>query len=187
MLFFSLTSLVEAAMRRFALLAVCILLFSASPSWADFYRYVDKDGKEFFTNDMKQVPQEYRSGATIVNPDTSRVSVGDKPVASGTARTSVKERKDKYGKGEEYWRRRAANLRLKLRDQQDEYELVLKQMDDQNQTPKKISGKKKKSRSSLEKKKMTLEKDMAQTRRRLEVDLPEEARRADAYPGWIRE
>jgi hypothetical protein len=178
---------VEAAMRRFALLAVCILLFSASPSWADFYRYVDKDGKEFFTNDMKQVPQEYRSGATIVDPDTSRVSVGNKPVASGTARTSVKERKDKYGKGEEYWRRRAANLRLKLRDQQDEYELVLKQMDDQDQTPKKISGKKKKSLSSLEKKKMTLEKDMAQTRRRLEVDLPEEARKADAYPGWIRE
>jgi hypothetical protein len=34
---------------------------------------------------------------------------------------------------------------------------------------------------------LKLEKEIAQTRRRLEVDLPEEARRADAYPGWIRE
>lgn len=174
-------------MRILTVSALCILLFSASPAWADFYRYVDGEGKEFFTNDLKQIPQEYRNSATVVKPDESRVSVGEGPAATGKSPATVREHRDKYGRGEEYWHKKAANLRLKLRDQQDEYNMVLKQLDDQDQKPKKIGGKKKKSRSSLEKKQLKLETNMAKTRRSLEVDLPEEARKADAYPGWIRE
>lgn len=172
-------------MRRLVVSAVFILLCLASPVWADFYRYVDKDGNEFYTNDLKHVPQEYRDRAIAVKPDESRVSV-DEPAATRIAPVVVKEHKDKYGKGEEYWHRKAANLRLKLRDQQDEYDLVLKQLDDQDQKPKKLTRTKKKT-SSLEKKKTKLEKEIAKLQRQLEVDLPEEARKADAYPGWIRE
>ena len=114
-----------------------------------------------------------------------RVSVGDKP--TGKASTAGREHKDKQGRGEEYWRKKAAKLRLTLRDQQDEYNLVLKQREDEDRKPKKPGAKKKKSHSALEKKKTKLEKDMARTRRMLEEYLPEEARKADAYPGWIRE
>lgn len=173
-------------MRILTVSALCILLFSAFPAWADFYRYIDKEGKEFFTNDLKQIPQEYRSKATVITFDETRVSVGE-PAARSETSATVREHKDKYGRGEEYWHKKAANLRLKLRDQQDEYDMVVKQLDDQDQKPKKIGGKKKKSRSTNEKKKLKLEKDMAKTRRALEVDLPEEARKAEAYPGWIRE
>ena len=174
-------------MRRCAVLAVSLLLLAASPVWAEFYRWVDRDGKEFFTNDREKVPQEYRNSASAVNPDESRVSVGDKKSAPGKASVTVREHKDKYGKGEEYWHKKAANLRLKLRDQQDEYDLVLKQLNDREQKPRTLTKKTKKTASSLEKKKVKLEKDIAKTRRRLDVDLPEEARKADAYPGWIRE
>ncbi len=174
-------------MRRSAVLVLCFVFFSASYALADFYRWVDKDGNEFFTNDRKQIPQEYRDGAAVVKPDESRVSVADKPSGPGHPPVSVKEHKDKYGRGEDYWRRKAGNFRLKLRQQQGEYDLVLKQMDDQDQKPKKLTGKKKKSRSSLEKRKLKLEKEIAESTRMLEVDLPEEARKADAYPGWIRE
>jgi hypothetical protein len=178
------TSPVEASMRRIVVAAACILLFSASPVRADFYRYVDRDGKEFFTNDVKQVPPQYRSNATPVKTDDNRVSIGDKPAVPGRATGSVKEHKDKYGRGERYWHGRADKLRMKLRDQQDEYDLVVKQLDD---PAPKTTGGRKKSHSSLIKKKQKIEKDMTKTRRKLEVDLPEEARRADAYPGWIRE
>ncbi|HUJ17838.1 MAG TPA: DUF4124 domain-containing protein [Nitrospirota bacterium] len=176
-------------MKRSLMPWLCFLLLAAAPCYADFYRWVDKDGKEFFTNDPKQVPQEYRDRATTVKPDESRVSVGEKPAPPARPDDTVasREHRDKNGHGEEYWRKRAANYRLKLRNQQDEYDLVLKQLDDQDQKPKKIATKKKKTRSSLEKKKLKIEKDMSQTRRMLEVDLPEEARRADAYPGWLRE
>ena len=138
-------------MRILTFSALCILLFSSSLAWADFYRYVDKEGKEFFTNDLKQIPQEYRSSAKAVKPDESRVSVGEEPAATGKSLATVREHKDKNGRGEEYWHKKAANLRLKLRDQQDEYGMVAKQLEDQDQKPEKIGGKKKKSRSGLEK------------------------------------
>jgi hypothetical protein len=186
MLFFPIISCDETIVRRFAVLAVCVLLFSTSPAWADFYRYVDRDGREFFTNDLKQIPQEYRSGASLVKPDTNRMSTAGEPSTPGTQRLTSKEHKDKYGRGEAYWRTRAGKLRLKLRREQDAYDLVLKQLSDLDQTPK-TYGNKKKSRSSLEKQKTKLEMKMAQTKRELEVTLPEEARKADAYPGWIRE
>jgi hypothetical protein len=173
-------------MRRFAVAAMCSLLFLATPAWADFYRYVDKNGREFFANDLKQIPQEYRNSATPVKPDTSRVNVAEESAAPGTSRVFGKEHKDKYGRGEAYWRKKAEKIRLKLRRQQDEYDLVLKQLNDLDQTSKTYGGKKK-SRSGLEKQKGKLEIKMAQTSRELEVNLPEEARKADAYPGWIRE
>lgn len=172
-------------MRRPLVLAVFVLLISATQVWAEFYRWVDKDGKEFFTNEPSKIPQEYRSSATKMEPDESRVSVGSQQSTKSKARVTVSEHRDKNGKGESYWRKRAADLRLKLRDQETRRDLVVKQMNDQDQKP--LSTKNKKARASLEKKKTKLDTDIARTRRALEVDLPEEARKADAYPGWIRE
>jgi hypothetical protein len=175
----------EAAMRMLAILAVGGLLLVAADARADFYKWVDGNGKEYYTNDKSKVPYQYRDRATSVEMHDERVSVGDKP--TGKAATAGKEHKDKQGRGEEYWRKKAAKLQLKLRDQQEDYHLVLKQLEDEDRKPKKPGAKKKRSHSALEKKKTKLEKDMARTRRMLEVDLPEEARKADAYPGWIRE
>jgi hypothetical protein len=172
-------------MRMLAILAVGGLLLGAAEARADFYKWVDGNGKEYYTNDISKVPHPYRDRATSVEMNDERVSVGDKP--TGTVSTAGREHKDRQGRGEEFWRKKAAKLQLKLRDQQDEYNLVLKQLADEDRKPKKPGAKKKKSRSALEKKKTKLEKDMARTRRVLEVDLPEEARKADAYPGWIRE
>jgi hypothetical protein len=172
-------------MRRSVAFVLCLLLFPSSYALADFYRWIDQDGNEFFTNDQKQIPPQYREQTTVVKPDESRVSVSDK--LSGTAPVVVKQHRDKYGKGEEYWRRRAENLRLKLRDKQGEYDLVVRQLDDQEEQAKKRPGKKSKSNASLGKKKMKLEKEIAALNRELEAELPEDARKADAYPGWIRE
>ncbi|OGW53612.1 MAG: hypothetical protein A2Z46_00825 [Nitrospirae bacterium RBG_19FT_COMBO_55_12] len=172
-------------MRMPAILAVVGLLLVAGDARAGFYKWVDGNGKEYYTNDRTKVPHKYRDRATSVEMNDERVSVGDKP--TGKASTAGREHKDKQGRGEEYWRKKAAKLRLTLRDQQDEYNLVLKQREDEDRKPKKPGAKKKKSHSALEKKKTKLEKDMARTRRMLEEYLPEEARKADAYPGWIRE
>ena len=174
-------------MRRYAAVVVCILFLSASHVSAEFYRWVDRDGRENFTNNPAKIPMEYRSRSLPFKTDEARVSVGENPSAANKMPVSIKENKDKYGRGEDYWHKKASNLRLKLRDLQNEYDLVLKQLEDRDQKPKKLGSKKTKPHSSAEKKKMKLEKDIAKTRKMLEVDLPEEARRAEAYPGWIRE
>ena len=174
-------------MRRYAVLTVCLLLLAASQARAEFYRWVDKDGREFFTNDREKVPSEYRDGSSAVKTDESRVSVGDRPVAAGRSTIAPGEHRDRHGKGEEYWRRRAASLRRELNDLQADYDVLLKRERDQEQKQKSVIGKRKKSASTIEKKKTQLEKKIAIAKRTLEVDLPEEARKADAYPGWIRE
>ncbi|OGW41173.1 MAG: hypothetical protein A2010_01835 [Nitrospirae bacterium GWD2_57_9] len=172
-------------MKRPALLLLCFLVFTATSAHADFYRWIDRDGKEFFTNDRKQIPPEYQDRATVVKPDENRVTVSGRPDRTARASAPASEHKDRHGRGEDYWRIKAANQRLKLRNQQDEYDLVLKQIEQENSRSKRTKGSKK--TSTLEKKKLKLEKEMTQTRRMLEVDLPEEARKADAYPGWLRE
>ncbi len=175
-------------MRRCIVLALCVLFISVTQAHAEsFYRWVDKDGKEFFTNDQLKIPQEYRSSATKVEPDASRVSVGDRHARPVKTRVDDGQHKDKNGRGEEYWRKRASDLRRKLRDQEAEYSRVQQQLADLDREPGRLNSKNKKSRASLEKKKANLEKDIARTRRMLDEDLPKEARRADAYPGWIRE
>lgn len=174
-------------MRNFVMLAVCILLLSASPARADFYRWVDRDGKEFFTNDPKQIPQEYRAGASTIKPDESRVSVGEKPSAPVSTAVRSSDHRDKYGRGEDYWRKRADKYRRQLSDFQYEQELITKMEKDEESTPKVLTAKRKKTLASREKKKAQLEKKIEMTKKKLEVDLPDEARRADAYPGWVRE
>ncbi len=178
-------------MRRGIVLTGCLLLLSTSLARAEFYRWVDKDGKEFFTNEQEHVPKEYQGTATAVHPDENRVSVGEKAVANGRTSTSLKDHKDKDGKGQVYWHKRAEKLRKELAALQYKYDQVLKQEKENENKPKKLasisSGKKKKSQNSLDKRKSSLENDLARKKHELEVELPEQARKADAYPGWLRE
>lgn len=169
------------------MLALAVLLVSVDSAYAEFYRWTDRDGNEFFTNEPAKIPQEYRGSASTVTTDEKRVSVGTQPVVAGKSSGASMEHKDRNGRGEEWWRRRAANLRRQLSDLQDEYDLIVKQEKDDADKPKKLTSAKKKSLSSREKKKTQLEKKVAQAKRRLDSDLPEEARKADAYPGWVRE
>jgi hypothetical protein len=176
-----------SAKNGFVVIAFFMLLFSASHASAELYRWVDKDGQEFFTNERRAVPQEYQSTARLVKTDDNRVSVGGKPAVPNTPTVEVREHRDKNGRGEEWWHRRAGNQRLELRKLEDDLELLLKKEQDQEKKPTRISKKKKKSSAAPDRKKTQLEKKIAQAKRRLEVDLPEEARKADAYPGWLRE
>jgi hypothetical protein len=177
-------------MRRCVIVTVCMLLLPVSIARAEFYRWVDKEGKEFFTNNREQVPQEYRDEVLTVNPDENRVSVGKTSVSTGVSTPSLYDHKDKNGKGEAYWRNRAAKLRKELAALQDKYDLLIKREREDDNKPKKLtaknSSKAMRSRTS-QKKKETLEKDISRKKHELEVELPDEARKADAYPVWIRD
>jgi len=176
-----------SAKNGVVVIAFFMLLFSASHASAELFRWVDRDGQEFFTNERTKIPQEYQSTATAVRTDDNRVSVGGKPAVPHSPSVEVKEHRDKNGRNEAWWHRRAENQRLELRKCEDELDLLLKKEQDQEKKSIRISGKKKKSSAAHDKKKLQLEKKISQAKRRLEVDLPEEARKADAYPGWLRE
>ena len=175
-------------MKRTAVLVAFLnILVLSSDARAEFYKWVDRDGREFITNDKGKIPAEYRGAAKPVEVRDDRVSIGKDPVADKNKPAAVTDHKDKYGRGEQYWRKRAENLRRQIREQEDERELLVKQEKDDEGNPKKSSSSKKKAKSSRDKKKAKVEKKIAKLRRELDVDLPEEARKADAYPGWLRE
>lgn len=171
-------------MRAFllCLCAAAAVVLSAEPARAGFYKWVDSEGRENYTNELSKVPEEYRDRAVTVEPRDDRVSIGGTPTpASGPAGAH----RDRNGKGEEYWRNKAEGLRRQLADLQDEYDIVVKQEQEREERLK-AQGKPQK-KATTNKKRIQLEKKIAQVRRRLEVELPDDARRAGAYPGWIRE
>jgi hypothetical protein len=176
-------------MGRMAVLVVFLMiLVISSDVRAEFYKWVDRDGREFITNEKEKIPAEYRGAAKPVEVRDDRVSVGKDPVVDKNRSAALPEHKDKYGRGELYWHKRAENLRRQIRDQEDERELLVKQdKDDESKPKKRSSSSTKKARSARDQKMAKIEKKIAKLKRELDVDLPEEARRADAYPGWIRE
>jgi hypothetical protein len=176
-------------MRRSAFSAFFLLaLFSANLAQGEFYRWVDRDGKEFFTNDREKVPSEYRGSASAVSPDENRVSVGTVTVPKGSPSKRALEHKDKYGRGELYWRKRAAKLRKELSALQSKYDQFLKREEESSRKTSSSRGSTgKKSNAGQLKKKEKMEQDLARKKNELEVKLPDEARKADAYPGWLRE
>jgi len=94
-LFFNTKSLIMVnTMLRLVVLTACIFFISVSSARADFYRWMDKDGREFFTNDPKQIPQKYRESASIIKPDESRVSVGEPPVVPEISSAKSIDHKD---------------------------------------------------------------------------------------------
>jgi protein-arginine kinase activator protein McsA len=86
------------------------------------------------------------------------------------------------------------NLRLQLRELQDEHDIVTRQIDEQEGQQSRPAGSSparkkpvKNNLAGLMKKKMQLDKKISRKKYELEVELPDQARKADAYPGWIRE
>jgi len=173
--------------RTTIVMAVLMSFAAFSDARAEFYKWVDRDGREFITNEKEKVPAEYRSAAKPVEVRDDRVSIGRSTAADKNKTVSAAEHKDRYGRGEQYWRKRAENLRRQLREQEDERELLVKQEKDDEARPAKNASSRKKARSARDQKKAKIDKNIAKLTRELEVDLPEEVRKADAYPGWIRE
>jgi septal ring factor EnvC (AmiA/AmiB activator) len=175
-------------MQRLVLLALFAVVVTAGQARAEFYQWTDRDGRQFYTNEKEKIPAEYRSSAQPVEVHEERVSTAQQPAGGPSPAVKVGEHKDKYGRGEAYWRKRAETLRRQIRDQKSAYDLIVKQEREDEERPKNQSAKsRKKTQSNRDKKKAKIEKKIAQLQHELDVQLPEEARKADAYPGWVRD
>lgn len=174
-------------MRAAVAAAVLMAVLASSEARAEFYKWVDRDGREFITNEQEKIPAEYRGSARPVDVRDDRVSVGRKPAVDRNRPAAAPDHKDRYGRGEQYWRMRSENLRRQLREQEDDLGLIAQQEKDDEGKLKKNAASAKKTRSARAKKRAAIERKIAKLTRELDVDLPEEARKADAYPGWLRE
>jgi len=189
-------TLLEDVMGRISLLIAILLLLPFSAARAEFYSWTDKNGNRYATDDLSKVPEAYRAQA-IVNMAPDEVSPGPAPSArdrqSEQAAPRKRERQsstgdvhlDKYGRGEEYWRSRADDLRQSIEQMKQDRESSYDQERACEQKRVAYLGKTVDC-SRYQVYRAQIERNIERARKRLEVDLPDEARKADAYPGWLR-
>jgi hypothetical protein len=169
------------------LVLLLMLAVAAAPAEAGFYRWTDAEGREFYTNELEKVPPQYRSGAKPVEVREDRVSTEPARELPAAGRsTPAQPHKDLNGRGERYWKKRADDLRRKIRKREAERSALVKQQEaaDQRHTvPNKAEQKAKRDR---QRKVAKIDQDLKRLHHELDMELPDEARKAGALPGWVR-
>lgn len=180
-------------------ITIMVLLLTAPAAYAELYSWTDRKGTNHFTDDITKVPDAYRAQALANKvPDEEMAGAARKEQQEGRLNdgyiTSKKQKKaqsdtehtDAYGRGEAYWRERAETLRQRLEELQQDYEDVCSQERACQEKPARYPGRREDCTSMYRHQKTEIKQDIELTRKNLEVDLPDEARKLDAYPGWLR-
>ena len=89
---------------------------------------------------------------------------------------------DKYGRSESYWRDRIDRLRENLRSEEQNYDILVQQ----ERECESKTGSVLNCTVRFRDRKIHIEQRIENLKKNIEIDLPEEARKADAYPGWLR-
>jgi gas vesicle protein len=165
------------------ILLILLLLISSELSFAQTYKWVDEKGVIHFTDDIMQVPQNYRPGVERVGLTKAE----DKSPPKGKEDAY----KDRFGRGEEFWRARADDWRKKLKVAQERLESLRAKY---NELTERFND----SRSSVERANLRKERDqiksemdqcknqIEEARVMLEKKIPEEAELAQAKQEWIK-
>jgi flagellar motility protein MotE (MotC chaperone) len=171
------------------ILLILLLLISSELSFAQAYKWVDEKGVIHFTDDITQVPEKYRPGVERIGlPEEKAVTKAeDKSPPKGKEDAY----KDRFGRGEEFWRARADDWRKKLKVAQERLESLRAKY---NELTERFND----SRSSVERANLRKERDqiksemdqcknqIEEARVMLEKKIPEEAELAQAKQEWIK-
>lgn len=171
-----------------ALLIMAILLFASAGRTGEVLKWVDEQGVVHFTDNVNSVPEKYREDLDLMElpEEKETVSGNEKEMKEGMG-----EPRDRYGRGEGYWTKRADEMRGQLEQAQKEYERVRLEYND-------LIAEYNSTRSRAKKrqyqKRIELLRDQLQHRREdidrskdlLEKTLAEEAERAGAPAEWVK-
>jgi hypothetical protein len=179
-------------MKRIVL--ILLVLISPELSFAQAYKWIDEKGSIHFTDDIVQVPEKYRSEVEKIGlPEEKGAAIAeDKSPPKGKEDASKDNPfKDRFGRGEEFWRARADDWRKKLKTLQERLEGLRVKY---NELTERFND----SRSSVERANVRKERDqiknemdqskihLEEARVMLEKKIPEEAELAQAKPEWIK-
>ncbi|MDA8101155.1 MAG: DUF4124 domain-containing protein [Nitrospiraceae bacterium] len=167
------------------------MLFSPRPAPAELYKWLDGKGRENYTNDLTRIPQEYRANAQVVGAAQDKPSEDRKeepaPVKKDRAVQAGQPHVDNEGRSEGWWRERADNLRKQIRTEDDNIAYYKEKRRECEEKQKNYVGIKTDCSQLYAESQKQTEWKRENLRKRLEDDLPDEARKAGAYPGWVRE
>jgi hypothetical protein len=170
------------------LLIVAMLLFASAARTGEVLKWVDERGVVHFTDNAASVPEKYRE-------QIDRRELPEEMATSSEATREVKatsqEPRDRYGRGEDYWVKKANEVKSQLGRAQKEYERARLQFNDlvaeHNATRSRAKRRQYQKRiESLQQELNHRRQDMEKARELLEETLPEEAKRAGAPAEWVK-
>lgn len=179
--------------QRMLFLSLILLLLPLTAA-ADFYSWVDGSGNQNFADSLAKVPEEYRSQAR-------RMGQRKEPAGSGTAsgtydssspRTTYSSQRetvqrDQDGHDEKWWRGQVNSLRSKITEEENNlafYDTRQKACEEEQKNYVRYS---RNCTRQYEESRKRSEWNIDRYKQQLEVELPEQARKAGAPPGWVRE
>jgi len=161
------------------------------PSQGAVYQWMDEQGNIGFTDNPDSIPEKYRQSAepldsqTVPQKPKTNVAPAAPPTTNPTENTPVLNLDDD-GHDEQWWRDRMKELRHRKEVLLTEKERLAEDTGmlgnlglgsvDQNQQARETEGRVQQINSEI-----------AEIDNDLTVVLPEEARRANTPPGWLRE
>ena len=175
-------------MRPFILLSL-ILVLSSSIALGEIYRWTDERGDLHYTDDYTMVPERYRSSIKKIREEEETGSA--KKDAGGSSKGKENLLRDRLGRGEEYWRGQAVELKTKAKALQEKDESLRLRYNE-------LTTKYNESKSSVERGRLRVERDQIKLeldqnkseieaiRIMLEKRLPEEAELFGAKPEWVK-
>lgn len=170
----------------FLIMAILFLASTARPS--EVWQWVDEQGVVHFTDNPDSVPKKYREQID------HRELPGEREESSGTAGEAkgvTEEPRDRYGRGEEYWVKRANEVKEQLNRAQKDYERVRLEYNDlvaqYNATRSRAKRRQyQKELESLQDQLNRRGEEIDRTKEVLEKTLPAEAEREGAPVEWVK-
>ena len=165
------------------------VLIMAEISLAEVYKWVDDSGVIYFTDDILQVPEKYRTKTEKVGFPVEKEEI--KIEGESTAKRKEEIYKDRLGRGEEYWKGQIEEWRKKFKELQDLLESLRSKY---NELTEKFND----SRSTVERGNLRKERDrikheMDQCKNQIEearimIDkkIPEDVELYKAKPEWVK-
>jgi len=174
-------------MKR-VLLIMAILLFASAGRTGEVVKWVDERGVVHFTDNAASVPEKYRE-----HIDRRELPEEGAPSSEATreAKEVMEEPRDRYGRGEDYWAKRANEIKDQLDRAHREYERVRLEYNDlvaeYNATRSRAKKRQYQKRiESLQEELNRRREDIDKAKELFEKTLPKEAERAGAPAEWVK-
>jgi Domain of unknown function (DUF4124) len=177
-------------MKLIILTILSLILFISEISIAEVYKWVDEKGVVYFTDDITQIPERYRPSAKKI--ESSEAPGETKGDGESTPKRKEDTYKDRLGRGEDYWKGLMEDWKKKLKELQDNSEILRKKYNEL--TEKYNDSKSTVERGTIRKDRDLVKNEMDQNKiqieeakNMIEKKIPEEAELYKAKPEWLKQ
>lgn len=173
--------------RKYLTVGLLLLAFGLpSPIWAQIYRWEDERGVVHMTDDPRKIPEKDRGRVEVIPlPESKEGAVPSPPLAEAPEAMAPSGQADAQGHDRAWWQGQMKKWREKKSEAERQLAEAKGRLNRILMSFPSIARRQKEAEIREEIKEY--EEQIQEAARMLSEVLPEEARKAGAPPGWLRE